>query len=91
MERDAVRKIRWTLQARGVWVVKIHGGPNQPAGLPDLIGCYAGRFIGLEVKDPMHPAHTTALQRATLDAIRAHGGISGVVTTPEEAIALIFG
>ena len=91
MERDAVARIKKALHARGVWIVKIHGGPNQPAGLPDLIGVCAGRFIGLEVKDPLRPAAVTALQRTTLDAIRAHGGIAGVVTTPEEAIALVFG
>ncbi len=31
---------------------KIHGSAQMMAGLPDLIGCYHGWFIGIEVKQP---------------------------------------
>lgn len=30
--------------------MKIHGGPYQDAGTPDLLACYKGRFIAIEVK-----------------------------------------
>ncbi len=32
------------------WVQKIHGGPYQTAGIPDLFVVIAGRLLALEVK-----------------------------------------
>jgi len=34
----------------GYWR-KIHGGPFQRRGIPDILGCYRGRFVGIEVKE----------------------------------------
>jgi penicillin-binding protein-related factor A (putative recombinase) len=31
--------------------VKIAAGPWQTSGLPDLLGCYRGRFMAVEVKE----------------------------------------
>lgn len=70
----------------GKWLVT-HGSAMQEAGIPDLVGCYRGRFCGLEVKMP--GKGTTTLQRHTLDAILAAGGIAGVVTSVEEALDLV--
>ena len=33
-----------------IWWFKVHGSQYQQAGVPDLIVCYMGRFVGLEVK-----------------------------------------
>lgn len=68
-----------------VW--KIHGGPMQAAGIPDLVGCIDGRFVGLEVKLP--GGEPTKLQAATLKAIRRAGGVGEVVTSIEEALASV--
>ena len=38
------------LRARGAFCFKVHGGPTMMAGLPDIIGCYRGRFFGIETK-----------------------------------------
>lgn len=70
----------------GSWIVKIHGGPMQPAGIPDLVGVISGRFVGLEVKLPDGDHELTKLQESQLRAIRAAGGIGAVVTSPEEAL-----
>ena len=53
-EGRAVQRIRAYLEGRGAFVVKIHGGDNpfQEVGIPDLLVCYRGYFIGLEVKQP---------------------------------------
>lgn len=49
-EYRIVYAIKKLIRARGGWVVKIHGGAYQDAGTPDLLACYKGRFIAVEVK-----------------------------------------
>lgn len=44
------RAIMAALRARGAFVWKVHGGPMQMAGLPDIVGVWHGRFIGVESK-----------------------------------------
>lgn len=44
------RKLQKTLRERGWWVVKYHASQYTPKGIPDLICCYRGHFIGLELK-----------------------------------------
>lgn len=46
------RKIREYLDGIGAFTFKVHGGPQMMAGLPDIICCYKGFFIGIEVKQP---------------------------------------
>ena len=49
LERDIVTAIRKYLASLGsdVFFWKEHGGPYGCAGIPDIICCYKGRFIGL--------------------------------------------
>jgi Holliday junction resolvase len=51
-EAKITKKIREFLEEKGAFVFKIHGGPTMLAGLPDLIACYRGMFVGIEVKQP---------------------------------------
>ena len=64
---------------------KTHGGIYQRKGLPDLIGCVEGLYLGFEVKVP-HGGHVTPIQEAIMAKIRRAGGYALVVTSPEEAI-----
>ena len=83
------RRIQKQLRARypGIWLFKTHGSEYQPAGLPDLIGCWRGRFFGFEVKEP--DEEPSAIQSEEIADIIAAGGIAGRVETFEEAIALL--
>lgn len=66
---------------------KIHGGAMQTAGIPDLVGCVRGVFVGIEVKVPGRESTLTKLQTATLSRIRDAEGIAlGPVTGAEEAV-----
>jgi len=60
-------------------------------GSADLIGLVVveGRavFAGWEVKRPGQ--RPSEVQRRWIDLIRRHGGIAGVVTSPDEAVALV--
>lgn len=58
---------------------KAKGDPRQRKGLPDLIGCWRGRFVGLEVKLPNNRRGLTKYQRETLLKIKRAGGIAYVV------------
>jgi len=71
------------------WAFKAHGGPYQAAGIPDIVGCHAGRFFAIEVKTPT--GRLTAIQALTLSRIAAAGGLAGVATSVEEAQAVLGG
>ena len=49
------------------------------AGIPDLIGCVRGTFVGIELKVN---SKTSRIQEYTIDRINRAGGVS-FVTTPE--------
>lgn len=44
------KKITKLLTDRGAWVLKTWSNGVQRAGVPDLIVCYKGYFLGLEIK-----------------------------------------
>ena len=79
-----VQRIIKALRHEGAFVLKVHGGPYQVAGVPDLLCCVRGRLIGLEVKVGSNNA--TPLQEKTMADIRAAGGIAAVVRSVEEAL-----
>ena len=59
------------------WWMKVHGSPMQTRGVPDIIGCAGGLFVGIELKagdnDP------TTMQRFQLDKIKRARGWTFVV------------
>jgi len=74
----------------GFWVVIPQSMYTSQIGLPDIVGCYAGKFIGLEVKRPGRLHTLTARQSAVLERVRREGGRSAVVTSVNEAIDFVF-
>lgn len=67
------------------WVVNFPGVFCR--GIPDLLVCYRGHFIGIEIKRPGQKP--TKLQTATLGLIEEANGIVGKVTSVHEAKDLI--
>lgn len=57
------------------------------AGIPDIICCYKGRFLGLEVKQPS--GRLTELQKRTIEKINAAGGIALRVNSVTEVKKVI--
>ena len=72
----------------GVWY-KIHGGPYQEAGIPDIVGCCQGHFFGLEVKRPEKRKNVSQQQVYQLDRLKKAGAIVAVVTSVEEAVKVV--
>jgi hypothetical protein len=83
------QKIQKALKQRygkELWIAKIHGGPFQRAGIPDLLICYRGRFISLEVKLPdKASSQPSEVQIETMNDIEAAGGYTAVVRSIEDA------
>lgn len=86
LERTVQTNIRKALVARGAYVVKYPGGKFGQGGTPDLLVCYRGYFVGLEVKRlGWTPSDVTPLQNINLQEIKTAGGLSYVVSSKEEA------
>lgn len=66
---------------------KVHGGPQMMAGLPDLVCCIQGMFVGIEVKQP--GKMPTPRQEYVARLIRDANGICIVAHSVEEAIEQI--
>jgi len=90
LEKEITRRIKGALIKEGAMAVKIHGSPAL-AGVSDLLCCYRGRFYALEVKRPETRGTVTPRQQAFLDSVESAGGVSAVVTSVDEALAVIGG
>lgn len=80
------RRIIQALNNKGAFAFKIHGGPTMMAGLPDVIVCANGRFIGLEVKMPSQRGNVSAVQHLVHGKIVMAMGIAVVVCSVNEAL-----
>ena len=89
LEKDVVAAIKRYLASLGsdVFFWKEHGGAYSTAGIPDIICCYKGRFLGMEVKLPN--GKLTVLQQRALEKIDRAGGIARRVESVTEAQAMI--
>ena len=89
LERDVVASIKKYLASLGsdVFFWKEHGGPYGTSGVPDIICCYKGRFLGLEVKLPS--GKLTELQKRAIEKINRAGGIACRVESVDDVKAVI--
>lgn len=60
------------------------------SGVPDILGCYQGKFFAIELKDPDKPSKTHhKLQLFIINEIKKAGGIAGVCTSTKEVLELL--
>lgn len=88
-ESKLSRKIMDVLRSEGYFVFKVHGSEYMMAGLPDLVVCAEGRFIGLETKLPTARANVSPRQSYVHALIENAGGVATVVCSPQEALDAI--
>lgn len=82
-------EIRRECIKRGAFAFKIHGGPTMMVGLPDLIMCYRGQFIGMEIKVPDPSSQPSVIQRRRIKEIRESGGRAFVVRSVASAMRIL--
>jgi len=75
-EQQYQSKIVKYLESRGAYVIKVVAASKK--GVPDVIACYKGQFIAIEVKTPLTRSNTSKLQEYNLDKIAEAGGQSGI-------------
>ena len=80
-EQSIQSKIIKLLKSKGAYVVKVQSGTR--SGIPDLIACYKGLFLGLEVKKPKTKEEASKLQELNIKWIKDAGGIATVVWTTD--------
>lgn len=83
------RKIQQALRAEGWFCFKIHGSEHMMAGLPDVIVCANGLFIGLETKMPDKRDNVSPRQQYVHEKIDQAGGQARVVCSVDEAIRIV--
>jgi hypothetical protein len=87
-ESTIVAAITRMAESHGWYVIKIHGGPYQLAGIPDLLCLQRGQAVWLEVKQP--GKKPTPLQQRRMAELEACGSTPcHVVTSKEEASACL--
>lgn len=76
-EAKVKKKVADALKKLGAYYFYPVTGGYGKSGVPDIVGCYEGKFFGIECK--AGKGKTTALQEMNLKQITASGGISAVV------------
>jgi hypothetical protein len=89
-ERRLVKRGREYLEGCGAWVFNVHGGDNpfQEVGIPDLLCCWGGLFIGLEFKQPGE--HPSPRQQLVMRRIREAGGVAESVSSVDQIEKLLL-
>jgi hypothetical protein len=88
-EGKLVARIKQKIVDAGGRSFKIHGSDEgvQEVGIPDLLICLHGRFVGMEVKQPGERLRQR--QRLVLHEIFDAGGVAAVVETVGQAALLL--
>jgi Holliday junction resolvase len=76
-ETKVKRKVTAQLKALGAYYFYPVTGGYGASGVPDIIGCYQGKFFGIECKAGKNKP--TELQKHHLEKIAEAGGFSVVV------------
>lgn len=81
-EKNFENRIKDFLKRQGCWFVKYWGGGQYTKkGVPDLLVCCNGRFIGIEVK--AEKGRASPLQKYNLQMIDKSGGY-GILLFPDQ-------
>ena len=76
-ERKVKKKVTDVLKEMGAYYFYPVTGGYGSSGVPDIVGCYKGKFFGIECK--AGGGKLTDLQRSNLSRIFANGGIAVVI------------
>lgn len=73
-EKVIETSIKKYLFDKRAYFFKVHGSALMEDGIPDIVCCYKGYFIGIEVKAPGKLYNQSEYQKIHMDNIRKSGG-----------------
>lgn len=88
-ETQLTSQIKNYLTSIGAYNEKIFGGGYQASGVPDLIVCYKGLFVAIEVKSPTGKGRASDIQKLKIRKIRESGGIAFVTDNIQDVMHII--
>lgn len=80
-EKEFENKVKAFLKDRGCWVLKTWSNGVQRQGIPDLLVCCNGYFVGVELK--AEKGRPSELQKYNIEKIRESGGIA-IILYPDK-------
>lgn len=78
-EKTLENKIKEHLKKNGHFHFKFFANAMTKTGVPDIIACINGRFVGIEVKNPNGKGVISLLQQLTCNEINKQGGKAIIV------------
>ena len=78
-EKQFENQVKKWLKEHGAWYLQTWGGGYQRNGIPDLLICWKGKFIGVELK--AENGRASELQKHEIETIRMAGGV-GIILKP---------
>lgn len=89
LERTITDEILRYLRGQGeCWCFKVAGSGSQMRGVPDIVGCWHGRFLALEVKRPK-VGRLSKMQTYVIGQIAGAGGMVAVVRSVDDVKTLL--
>lgn len=76
-EKSFENKVKRYLESHGAWFVKFFANAYTPKGVPDILACVNGYFVGIEVKAPN--GKPSEIQIFNIRKINAAGGFAFVL------------
>jgi hypothetical protein len=84
-EKEVTSQIRQVLKICKVWHWKSWQGPmSYPKGIADILGCYQGRMLAIEVKRP--GGRVSLEQKRFIKRVNAEGGIGFVAYSVDDVV-----
>jgi len=84
-EKEIELEIRKYLQrVLGAYVLKMHGSAFMSPGIPDLLCCLNGWFLGIEIKN--EKGIVSAVQKVHINNIKKADGIAFVARSLKEVV-----
>ena len=87
--KSVENKIKKYLFEKGIYYFKVHGSKFMVKGIPDLVCCFRGKFLGIEVKKPGNKHGQTEEQKIHERNITKAGGTYLLVDDVNEVITYV--
>ena len=88
-EKTVETKIKDYLFQQGIYHFKVHGSKFMPAGIPEIVCCFKGSFLGIEVIRPGAKNEQSEQQKVHERNIIKSGGTYLLVDSLEEVVRYV--